>query len=42
MWKIRINVEEIKKIMKKLDERRAIGPDGVSEYILNECRQKNI
>ena len=26
--------------MKELDERKAIGPDGVSRYILNECRQE--
>ena len=26
--------------MKKLDESKAIGPDGVLWYILKECRQK--
>ena len=27
-------------MMKELDERKAIGPDGVSGYILKECRQE--
>ena len=40
MWEIRINREEVKEIMKELDERKAIGPDGVSRYILKKCRQK--
>ena len=26
--------------MKELDERKAIGPDGVSGYILKECRKE--
>ena len=38
MWEIKISKKEIEK-MKKLDERKAIGPDGVSGYILNECRR---
>ena len=29
-------------MMKELDERKAIGPDGVSGYILKECRQKMV
>ena len=29
-------------MMKELDERKTIGPDGVSEYILKECRQEMI
>ena len=40
MWEIRINRKEIKEMMKKLDERKAIGPYGVSGYILKECRQE--
>ena len=40
MWEIRIEREEIKEIMEKLDERKAIGPDGVSGYILEKCRQE--
>ena len=39
MLKIRINREEIKEI-KEMDERKAIGPDGVSGYICKECRQE--
>ena len=38
MWEIRISREEIDEIMKELDERKAIGPDGVSGYILKDCR----
>ena len=40
MWEIRINREEIKEIMKELDERKTIGPDGISGYILKECKQE--
>ena len=40
MWEIRISREEIEEMMKELDERKAIGPDGVSGYILKECRQE--
>ena len=40
MWEIGINREEIKEMMKELDERKEIGPDGVSGFILKECRQK--
>ena len=36
-WEIRIN-KEIKKIIKELEERKTLGPDGVSGYILKECR----
>ena len=36
MWEIRIEREEIKEMMKKLDERKTIGPDGVSGYILKD------
>ena len=31
-----INIEEIKKVMKELDENKAIRSDGVSGYILKE------
>ena len=27
-------------MMKDLEERKAIGPDGISGYILKECRQE--
>ena len=40
MLEIRISKEEIEKMMKELDERKVIGPDGVSGYILKECRQE--
>ena len=40
MWEIKINREEIKEMMKKLDKRQTIGPDGTSGNILKECRQK--
>ena len=40
MWEIRINREEIKEIMKKLDARKAIELDGVSGYISKKCRQE--
>ena len=39
-WEIRINREEIEEMMKELYERKAIGPDKVSGYILKECRQE--
>ena len=32
MCEIRISREEIEEMMKELDERKAIGPDGVSGY----------
>ena len=40
MLEIRISREEIKDMMKELDERKAIEPDGVSVYILKECNQE--
>ena len=40
MCEIRISQKEIKEMMKELYERKAIGPVGVSEYILKECRQE--
>ena len=40
MWEIKISREEIEELMKELDERKAIGPDGVSGYILKECKQE--
>ena len=40
MREIRINRKEIKEFREKLDERKAIRPDRVSEYILKECRQE--
>ena len=39
MWEITINREVIKEMMKKLEERKAIGPDEVSRYILKECKE---
>ena len=39
MWEIRMNREEIKEMMKELKERKAIGLDGISGYILKDCRQ---
>ena len=40
MWEIRISRKETEEMMKELDERKAIRPDGVSGYILKECRQE--
>ena len=40
MWEIKISKKEIEQMMKELDERKAIEPDGVSGYILKECRQE--
>ena len=40
MWEIKISREEIEEMMKELDETKAMGPDGVSGYILKECRQE--
>ena len=40
MWEIKISKKEIEEMMKELDEREAIGPDGVLGYILKECRQE--
>ncbi len=33
-------IEEIHKIMEEVEERKAIGPDGVSGFILKECRNQ--
>ena len=41
MKEIRINIE-IKEMINELDERKAIGPDGVSGYFLKECRQEMV
>ena len=40
MCEIRINREEIREIVQELDERKVIEPDGVSGYILKECKQE--
>ena len=40
VWEIRISREEIEKMMKELDEKKTIAPNGVSGYILKECRQE--
>ena len=40
MWLIKISREEIEEMMKELDERKPIGPDWASGYILKECRQE--
>ena len=40
MWEIKFNREEIKEMMKELNEKKAIGPDGVSGYILKQCVDK--
>ena len=40
MWEIKISKKEIEEMMKKLDERKVIGPDGVSGYILRKCKQE--
>lgn len=37
---INVGVEELKKLMKNLDVRKAQGPDGVSNWILRECRDQ--
>ena len=42
MMEIWINREEVKEMMKELDERKTIEPDGESEYILKECKQKMV
>ena len=39
MWEVKIDKEEIKEMMRGLDDNKAIGPDGVSRYILKEYRQ---
>ena len=38
MWEIKFIIEETKEFLIKLGEKKAIGPDGVSGYILIECR----
>ena len=30
----------VEEMMKELDERKEIGPDGISGYIFKECRQE--
>ena len=40
MLEFKINKEEIKEIMKELNEIKVIGQNRVSGYILKECRQK--
>ena len=38
MWEIKINREEIK-MMKELDKKKSIGPNGISGYILKDYIQ---
>ena len=40
MWEIRISREDIDERMKESDERKTIGLNGVSAYILKECKQE--
>ncbi len=40
MEEVIVNKDEILKIMEELEERKAIGPDGVSGFILKECRNQ--
>ena len=40
MREIKISQKEIEEMMKELDERKAIGLDAGSGYILKECRQE--
>ena len=37
LCRLEVSVEEVKMIMEKLDKRKAMGPDGVSNWILREC-----
>ena len=40
MEDFQVNIQEINNILKTLDGRRAMGPDGVSGWILKECRDE--
>ena len=40
MLEFRVNKQEVMKLMKELKERKALDPDGVSGFILKECRNQ--
>ena len=40
MEEVTVNKEEIYELLGELEERKAVGPDGVSGYILKECRNE--
>ena len=42
LWKIKVRRHEIKKLLKNIEERKAIGSDGVSGHVLKECREQLI
>ena len=37
---VQVERKEMKRIFEKLDIRKAMGPDGVSKWILKECREE--
>ncbi len=41
MWEITV-IKEVYTMMEELEERKATGPDGVSGFILKECRKQLI
>ena len=40
LGKIKLTVEKVKKALQKLDKRKAMGPDGVSPWVLRECAEE--
>ena len=42
LWEIKVGRHEIKEVLKNLEERKAIEPDGVSGYVSKECREQLI
>ena len=42
LGEIKVSRHEIKELLKNLEERKAIGPDGVSGHVLKECREQLI
>ena len=40
MEDVQVTIQEINNILKSLDGRKATGPDGVSGWILKECREE--
>ena len=42
MWEIIVNKDEVYELMKQLEERKAVGPDGISGQILKECKNQLI
>ena len=40
LWEIRVEMNEMRKLLEELDVRKAMGPDEVSNWMLRECKEQ--